>query len=104
MTYSSKLQIFGVPLASLLKARAKNGAEEVAAESPTPLPQKAAEKQSRWLTYNELKTLKGISCHRITLKRWEEAGTFPKRIKSGARVYWYEHEIDEWKQSEAAAR
>ena len=72
-------------MAALFKVLAANGAEEVAPNSHTPLPQKAAVKQSRWLTYKELETLKGISCHRITLKRWEEAGTFPKRIKSGAK-------------------
>ena len=104
MTYSSKLQIFGVPMASLLKARAKNGAEEVAPNSHTPLPQKATEKQSRLLTFNELKTLKRISYRRQHIERLEKANKFPKRIKIGARVYWYEHEIDEWIQSKADAR
>jgi prophage regulatory protein len=100
MTYS----IFRVPLASLLKARAKKEAVEVAAESHTPLPGSAIKKQSRWLSYKELKPLKGISYSRIHLKRLEDDGKFPKRIDTGARVYWWEHEIDEWKQSEAAAR
>ena len=91
-------------MAALLKVLAENGAEEVAPNSHTPLPQKAAEKQSRWLTYDELKTLKGISYSRQHLYRLEEAETFPKRIKSGAKIYWNEHEIDEWKQSQADAR
>ena len=91
-------------MAALLKGLAENGAEEVAAKTHTPLPQKAAEKQSRWLTYDELKTLKGISYSRIHLKRLEEEGKFPKRIKSGSRRYWWEHQIDEWKQSQADTR
>ena len=94
--------IFKLP--ALLKELAKNRAVEVTPKSHKPSPQNEAKKQSRWLTYKELETLKGISCHRITLKRWEEAGTFPKRIKSGARVYWWEHEVDEWKLSKANAR
>jgi predicted DNA-binding transcriptional regulator AlpA len=96
-------RIFKLPMAALLKVLAENGAEEVAPNSHIPSPLNAAEKQSRWLTYDELKTLKGIDCCRMTLKRWEEAGTFPKRIKSGARVYWWEHEVDEWKQRQADA-
>ena len=104
MTYFSKLQIFGVPMASFLEARAKNGAEEVPEKSHTPSPQRVTKKQSRWLSYKELKPLKGISYSRIHLKRLEDAGKFPKRIKSGARIYWYEHEVDEWKQSQADAR
>ena len=95
-------RIFKLPMTALLKVLAENGAEEVAAN--TPLPQKAAEKQSRWLTYDELKTLKGISYSRIHLKRLEDAEKFPKRIKSGGRRYWWEHQIDEWKQSQADAR
>ena len=91
-------------MTALLKVLAENGAEEVAAESHTPLPQKAAKKQSRWLTYDELKTLKGISYSRMQLKRLEDVGKFPKRIKSGARRYWWEHEVDEWKQRQADAR
>jgi len=104
MTYSSKLQIFGVPMASLLKARAKNGAEEVAPNSHTPLPQKAAKKQSRLLTLKEIETLKGIPTTRQHIDRLEKAGKFPKRIKIGARVYWYEHEIDEYVLRHADAR
>jgi prophage regulatory protein len=100
MTYFSKLQIFGVPMASFLEARAKNKAEEVHA----PSPQSATKKQSRLLTFNELKTLKGISYTRQHIERLEKANKFPERIKIGARVYWYEHEIDEWIQSKADAR
>jgi prophage regulatory protein len=91
-------------MSAVLKVLAENGAEEVAPNSHTPLPQKAAEKPSRLLTFNELKTLKGISYTRIHLERLEKANKFPKRIKIGARVYWYEHEIDEWIQSKADAR
>ena len=104
MTYFSKLQIFGVPMASFLEARAKNGAEEVPGKSHAPLPGSVIKKQSRWLTYDELRTLKGISYSRIHLKRLEVAGKFPKRVECGARVYWWEHQIDEWKESKASAR
>jgi predicted DNA-binding transcriptional regulator AlpA len=97
-------RVFEFRMATLEKVLAKCGAVEVAAESDTPLPQKAAEKQSRWLTYDELKTLKGISYGRIHLKRLEEKGKFPERIECGARRYWWEHEIDEWKQRQADAR
>ena len=59
-------RIFKLPMAALVKVLAENGAEEVAPNSHTPLPQSATKKQSRWLTYKELKTLKGISYSRIT--------------------------------------
>ena len=106
MTYSSKLQIFGVPIASLLKARAKKGAEEVPEKSSAPLPQNPAKKQSRLLTFKEIETLKGITYTRQHIDRLEKAGKFPKRIKIGARVYWYEHEIDEYvlRHAEACSR
>ena len=94
--------IFKLP--ALLKELAKNRAVEVAAESHTPLPQKAEKKQSRLLTFNELKTLKGIDDTRQNIHRLEKAGKFPKRIKIGARVYWYEHEIDEYVLRHADAR
>ena len=74
-------RIFKLPMAALLKVLAENGAEEVTPKSHTPLPQSEAKKQSRWLTYKELKPLKGISYSRIHLKRLEDAGKFPKRIK-----------------------
>ncbi len=94
--------IFKLP--ALLKELAKNRAGEVTPKSPTPAPQSEAKKQSRWLNYKELKSLKGISYSRIHLKRLEVAGKFPKRIDTGGRVYWPEHEIDEWKQNQADAR
>jgi predicted DNA-binding transcriptional regulator AlpA len=68
------------------------------------LPQKAAKKQSRLLTLNQLKTLKGISYSRQHIKRLEDEGKFPKRIKIGSKIFWYEHEIDEWIQGQADAR
>jgi predicted DNA-binding transcriptional regulator AlpA len=91
-------------MAALLKVRAENGAEEVAAKTHTPSPQKTAKKQSRLLSYKELKTLKGISYSSTHIDRLEKKGDFPKRIKIGSRKYWYEHEIDEWIQSKADAR
>jgi prophage regulatory protein len=93
--------IFKLP--ALLKELAKNRAVEVTPKSPTPLPGSVIKKQSRWLSYKELKPLKGISYSRMQLKRLEDAGKFPKRIKSGARRYWWEHEVDEWKQRQADA-
>jgi prophage regulatory protein len=69
-----------------------------------PLPQKAAKKQSRLLTLKEIETLKGIPTTRQHIDRLEKAGKFPKRIKIGARVYWYEHEIDEYILRHADAR
>jgi prophage regulatory protein len=93
-------------MAALLKVRAENGAEEVAAKTHTPAPRSPTTKQSPWLTYKQLKPLKGISYSREHIKRLEKAGKFPKRIKpeGGSRVYWWEHEVDEWKQSQADAR
>lgn len=86
-------QIFGVPMAaSFLKGLSKNRAEEIHA----PLPGSVIKKQSRWLNYKELKTLKGISYCRVHLKRLEDSGKFPKRVRTGARIYWLEHEIDEY--------
>ena len=102
MSYLPIHRIFGLPLAALLKVRAENGAKQAAAESRTPAP--AIKKQSRLLTYKELQSLKGISYRRQHLDRLEKEGTFPIRIKIGARVYWYEHEIDEWIQGKANAR
>jgi predicted DNA-binding transcriptional regulator AlpA len=103
MSDSSKHQIFsvfGVPIAAaFLKGLAKNGAEEIHA----PLPGSVIKKQSRWLSYKELKLLKGISYSRIHLKRLEDGEKFPKRVKTGARIYWLEHQIDDWKQRQADA-
>ena len=95
----SKLQIFGVPVASLLEARA---AKQATAESRKRPP--TIKEQSRLLSYKELKILKGITYSRQHLDRLEKAGEFPKRIKIGARVYWYEHEIDEYVLRHADAR
>lgn len=94
--------IFKLP--ALLKELAKNRAIEVAAELHTPLPQKAAKKQSRLLTFNQLETLKGISYTRQHIGRLEKANKFPERIKIGSRIFWYEHEVDEWIQGQADAR
>lgn len=97
-------RIFKLPMAAVLEVLAKNGAEEVAAEPHKPVPQTAPKKQSYVLSYKELKSLKGIPYSRQHLYRLEEAGAFPKRIRIGAKIGWYEHEIDEWLQSKADAR
>ena len=104
MSDFSKYSIFGVPMASFFKVLAANGAEETAAAAHMPLPRNATKKQSRLLSYKELKILKGINYSRQHLDRLEKAGEFPKRIKIGARVYWYEHEIDEYVLRHADAR
>lgn len=63
------------------------------------------EKQSPLLTYPELKRLKGIPYSRQHLKRLENAGQFPRRIRiSVARIGWLEVEVDRWVSTKADAR
>ena len=88
---------------------AKSGAEQVAPQKHSPLPRDlsgvATKKQSRILTYPELKLRKGIPYSRQHLERLEKAGEFPRRIQiSAGRIGWYEHEIDEWLRKKADAR
>ena len=94
---------FKAPMAAVLKVLAANGATQ----THTPLPRDLTpkKKQSRILTYAELKTLKGITYSRQHLKRLEDAGKFPRRINpSPGRMGWLEDEVDEWLQSKADAR
>ena len=69
-------------MAALEKVLAENGAEEVAANSHTPVPQKPAKKQSRWLTFNELKTLKGISYPASHSTGWRKRENFLSGLKA----------------------
>ena len=72
---------------------------------PRDLSGVATKKQSRILTYPELKSLKGINFCRQHLDRLEKAGKFPRRIQiSPARIGWLESEVDAWLQSKAEAR
>ncbi len=51
---------------------------------------------SRIIRFNELKTLIG-GVNRDTIKRWEQAGDFPKRIKLGGRAMgWLMKDVQEW--------
>lgn len=65
----------------------------------------ATKKPGRVLTYNELKSLKGINYCRVHIRRLEKAGEFPCRIRLGkGRIAWSEAKIDAWLQSKADAR
>ena len=95
--------------AALPELLAKSEARQV----PAPMHSRASrdlsgvatKKQSRILTYAELKPAKGINFSRQHLARLEKAGKFPHRIQvSPARVGWLESEVDAWLQSKAEAR
>jgi prophage regulatory protein len=85
----------------------KGAVREWMADSPSfalelDVPRK---KQSRILSYRELKSVKGLNYSRPTLARWEEKGEFPQRIQiSPGRIGWYEHEVDEHVAEKAEAR
>lgn len=49
------------------------------------------------LSYDELKSDKGISYSKVQLWRKEKLNEFPRRVPLGANRHgWAEHEIDEW--------
>jgi prophage regulatory protein len=65
----------------------------------------AASPGLRFLNYDDLKHLKGITYCRVHLRRLEDKGSFPQRVQIGAgRIGWLEREIDEWIETRAAAR
>jgi prophage regulatory protein len=65
----------------------------------------AASAGLRFLNYDDLRRLKGISYCRVHLQRLENEGRFPQRVQIGAgRIGWLEREIDEWIETRAAAR
>ena len=59
----------------------------------------------RFITFNELKPLKGISWTRMHLDRLEKAGRFPKRVHlSRQSIAWVESEIDDFLAERLAER
>jgi prophage regulatory protein len=59
----------------------------------------------RFLNYDDLKRLKGITYCRVHLQRLEDDGSFPQRVHIGTgRIGWLEREIDAWIEARAAAR
>ena len=61
-----------------------------------------------FLRFPDLKEKKGIPYTTVHLRRLEEAGKFPRRVRLGdgknGAVAWLEDEIDEWGAERAAAR
>ena len=54
-------------------------------------------KTSRLITYDELRSLKGIPYGRMQLTRLMEKSEFPQCVQLTAnRIAWYESEIDAW--------
>jgi prophage regulatory protein len=59
----------------------------------------------KFLTYPELKSLKGIGYTRRHLRDLVRDGRFPKPVElSEARIAWVEEEIDQWQAEKAAQR
>jgi prophage regulatory protein len=57
------------------------------------------------LTYDDLKSQKGISYSKVQIWRLEKQNRFPKRIQLGpGRHGWLDSEIDEWIMSRVSAR
>jgi prophage regulatory protein len=57
------------------------------------------------LSYDDLRTQKGISYSKVHLWRLERAGNFPRRIPLGAaRHGWADNEVDDWLASRMAER
>ena len=57
------------------------------------------------LSYDDLRTEKGVTFSKVHLWRLEKAGQFPKRVPLGAaRHGWVNSEIDEWLTSRIAQR
>jgi len=94
--------------AVMLELLAKSGARQNLARAHPPVARDvntARNKQSRVLTYPELKLMKGIGYSRQHLERLEKAGNFPNRVRiSEARIGWLESEVDEWLGQKADAR
>ena len=62
----------------------------------------------KFLSYPDLRALKGIGYTRQHIDRLEKDGRFPKRVKfpggPGARIGWIEEEIDAYQAAVAAMR
>ena len=55
------------------------------------------------LRFPELR--KKVSVSSVSIWRWEKNGTFPKRIRLGARASgWLESEVDAWIEQRATER
>jgi len=49
------------------------------------------------LSYDDLRTEKGIAYSRVHLWRFERDGKFPKRVPLGqSRHGWVDNEVDDW--------
>jgi prophage regulatory protein len=61
--------------------------------------------QLKFITYAELKPVKGIGYTRRHLRDLVAEGKFPRPVElSAARIAWVEDEIDAWQAAKAAAR
>lgn len=59
----------------------------------------------RILSFDELRTLKGISYSKVHLWRLERDKKFPRRVPLGAaRHGWSENEINDWLEGRMALR
>jgi len=59
----------------------------------------------RLLSYDELRSQKGIPYSKVHLWRLERQGKFPRRVRLGeSRHGWLESEIDDWVLERMAAR
>jgi prophage regulatory protein len=59
----------------------------------------------KFLSYSELKPVKGIGYTRRHLRDLVAEGKFPRPVQlSEARIAWVEDEIDTWQAEKAAAR
>jgi prophage regulatory protein len=56
------------------------------------------------LSYDDLRTVKGVVYSRVHLWRLEKAGQFPKRVSSAARHGWVDSEVDDWLAARLAER
>ncbi|MCP4243919.1 MAG: helix-turn-helix domain-containing protein [bacterium] len=50
-----------------------------------------------WVTHDDLARALGIS--KVTLHRWNAAGTGPGRVKAGSRVLYRKETVREWLRS-----
>ena len=59
----------------------------------------------KFLTYRELKLIKGIPYCRVHLRRMMRAGTFPQAVQLGPNsAAWVEEEVDRWSEERASER
>jgi predicted DNA-binding transcriptional regulator AlpA len=77
------------------------GADWRLAEHNRLLPERAL----KFLSFPELKSLKGIPYTRRHLRDLCKDGKFPQPVEvSEARIAWVEEEVDQWQAAKAAAR